>query len=167
MLKIGDLVLNRKLRQRQESDSPQPPAGSQVTRRRLLSTAAAGAAAMALPRAAEASSSSSADVVVVGAGFSGLAAARRLAKAGKSVIVLEARDRVGGKVYNKVLEDGDITEGGGTYIGPTQTRMAALATEYGVATYPTYDTGTTVTTIGGPRSRDGNPPAFLTEDDKV
>jgi monoamine oxidase len=163
MLKIGDLVLNRKLKQRQESELQQQPAGQQITRRRLLSTAAAGAAAMALPRTAEASSSSSADVVVVGAGFSGLAAARKIAKAGKSVIVLEARDRVGGKVYNKVLEDGDITEGGGTYIGPTQTRMAALATEYGVATYPTYDTGTTVTIIGGTRSEDGYPPALLTE----
>ena len=131
MLKIADLVLNRNLKQPQPSDSPQQPAASQLTRRRLLSTAAAGAAAMALPRAAEASSSSSADVVVVGAGFSGLAAARRLAKAGKSVIVLEARDRVGGKVRNEVLDDGDITEAGGTYIGPTQTRMAALAKEWG------------------------------------
>ena len=82
MLKISDLVLNRKLKQAQESDSPQQPAGAQLTRRRLLSTAAAGAAAMALPRAAEASSSSSADVVVVGAGFSGLAAARKIAKEG-------------------------------------------------------------------------------------
>jgi monoamine oxidase len=163
MLKIADLVLNRKLKQTQQSDSPQQPAGSQLTRRRLLSTAAAGAAALALPRAAEASSSSSTDVVVVGAGFSGLAAARKLAKAGKSVIVLEARDRVGGKVRNEVLDDGDITEAGGTYIGPTQTRMAALAKEYGVATYPTFDTGNTVTIIGGTRSEDGYPPALLAE----
>ena len=50
--------------------------GRQITRRRLLSTAAVGAAAMALPQTAKASSSSSADVLVVGAGFSGLAAAR-------------------------------------------------------------------------------------------
>jgi monoamine oxidase len=148
MLKIGDLVLNRKLTQTRENDSPQQPSGSQLTRRRLLSTAAAGAAALALPRTAAASSSSTADVVVVGAGFSGLAAARKLTKAGKSVIVLEARHRVGGKVLNKVLEDGEITEAGGTYIGPTQTRMACLAEEYGVATYPTYDLGDTVTVIG-------------------
>ena len=163
MLRIGDLVLNRKLKRTQESDLPQPPTGQRVTRRRLLSTAAAGAAAMALPRTAEASSSSSADVVVVGAGFSGLAAARKIAKAGKSVIVLEARNRVGGKVLNHVLEDGDITEAGGTYIGPTQTRMAALAKEYGVGTYPTYDTGKTVTVIGGTRWEDGYPPALLAE----
>jgi monoamine oxidase len=163
MLKIGDFVLNRKLKQTRGSDLQQHPAGQRITRRRVLSTVAAGAAAMALPRTAEASSSSSADVVVVGAGFSGLAAARKIAKAGKSVIVLEARDRVGGKVLNEVLEDGDITEAGGTYIGPTQTRMAALAKEYGVATYPTYDTGKTVTIIGGYKSEDGYPPALLTE----
>jgi monoamine oxidase len=163
MLKIGDLVLNRKLKQTQEGNLPQQPSGQQITRRRLLSTAAAGAAAMALPRTAEASSSSTADVVVVGAGFSGLAAARKLAKAGKSVIVLEARDRVGGKVLNKVLKDGEITEAGGTYIGPTQTRMACLAKEYGVALYPTYDTGDTVTVIGGNRFVGGYPPALLAE----
>jgi monoamine oxidase len=167
MIKVGDLVLNRRLTQTQDSNLPQPPAGQQITRRRLLSTAAAGAAAMALPRTANASSSSSADVIVVGAGFSGLAAARAIAKGGKSVIVLEARDRVGGKVLNEVLEDGDITEAGGTYIGPTQTRMAALAKEYGVATYPTYSTGNTVTIIGGTKSEDGYPPALLAEYGKL
>src|ERR1700761_6370336 len=152
MLKIGDLVLNRKTKQTQQSDTLQQPSGLQLTRRRLLSTAAAGAAAMALPRAAQASASSSADVIVVGAGFSGLAAARKLAKSGKSVLVLEARDRVGGKVLNKVLDDGDITEAGGTYIGPTQTRMANLAKEYGVGLYPTYDIGQDVTIIQGNRT---------------
>jgi monoamine oxidase len=167
MLKIGDLVLNRKLKQTQESDSPQQPAGSQVTRRRLLATAAAGAAAMALPRAVEASSSSNADVVVVGAGFSGLAAARKIANGGKSVLVLEARDRVGGKVLNKVLEDGDITEAGGTYIGPTQTRMFALTREYGVSLYPTYDKGSTVTVIGGNRVVGGYDPALTAEYHKL
>src|ERR1700678_4706834 len=131
MMKIHNLVLNDRAKQTQDSDLPQQPAGQQITRRRLLLTAAAGAAAMALPQTATAASSSSADVVVVGAGFYGLAAARAIAKAGKSVIVLEARDRVGGKVRNEVLDDGDITEAGGTYIGPTQTRMAALAKEWG------------------------------------
>jgi monoamine oxidase len=162
-MKTYNLVLNEKPKQTQTSDLPQQPAGQQLTRRRLLSSAAAGAVALALPRTAEASSSSSADVVVVGAGFSGLAAARTIAKAGKSVIVLEARDRVGGKVLNKVLEDGDITEAGGTYIGPTQTRMAALAEEYGVPTYPTYDTGDAVTIIGGKRVEGRYPPPLLAE----
>jgi monoamine oxidase len=167
MLKISNLVRTRKLKPTQESDSPQRPAGSQLTRRRLLSTAAAGAAAMALPRSAEASSSSTADVVVVGAGFSGLAAARKIAKAGKSVLLLEARDRVGGKVLNKVLEDGEITEAGGTYIGPTQTRMFALTAEFGVPLYPTYDKGSTVTVIGGNRVVGGYSPALTAEYHKL
>jgi monoamine oxidase len=167
MLKIGDLVLNRKLKPTRQNDPGQQPAGAQLTRRRLLSTAAAGAAAMALPRAAEASSSCSADVVVVGAGFSGLAAARKLAKAGKSVMVLEARDRVGGKVLNHVLEDGDITEAGGTYIGPTQNRMRALAAEYGVGLYPTYNIGDSVTVIGGNRVVGGYDPALTAEYHKL
>jgi monoamine oxidase len=141
--------------------------GRQITRRRLLSTAAVGAAAMALPQTAKASSSSSADVLVVGAGFSGLAAARKIAKAGKSVIVLEARDRVGGKILNKVLADGDITEAGGTYIGPTQNRMFALAKEYGVCLFPTYDTGNLVTIIGGNRIVGGYDPTLAAEFHKL
>ena len=162
MMKICNLVLNDKQKPSPD-DMQQQPAGQRVTRRRLLSTAAAGAAALALPRTAKASSSSSADVVVIGAGFSGLAAARLVANAGKSVIVLEARDRVGGKVLNKVLEDGEITEAGGTYIGPTQTRMFALTKEYGVPLYPTYDKGDNVTVIGGNRIVGGYDPALEAE----
>jgi monoamine oxidase len=138
-----------------------------ITRRRLLSTAAAGAAALALRLPAKASSSSRVDVAVVGAGFSGLAAARHLALEGKTVTVLEARDRVGGKVLNKVLEDGEITEAGGTYIGPTQTRMFALTREYKVPLYPTYDKGSTVTIIGGNRVVGGYAPAVAAEYQKL
>src|ERR1700744_6022792 len=168
MLKISDLVLNRKPKQTQESDSPLPFAPSQLTRRRLLSTAAAGAAALALPGSAKAAAaSSSADVIVVGAGFSGLAAARKIAKSGRSVLVLEARDRVGGKVLNKVLEDGDITEAGGTYIGPTQNRMFSLAKEYGVRLYPTYDIGQDVTIVGGNRVVGGYEPGLAAEYQKL
>jgi monoamine oxidase len=151
-----------------DGGSQQPTTMQQrMTRRRLLSTAAAGAAALALPIPAKASSSPRADVVVVGAGFSGLAAARRIANEGRSVLVLEARDRVGGKVLNKVLEDGEITEAGGTYIGPTQTRMFALTKEYGVPLYPTYDKGNTVTVIGGNRVVGGYDPALAAEYHKL
>jgi monoamine oxidase len=80
-------------------------------------------------------------VVVVGGGFAGLTAARRLTQAGKSVLVLEARNRVGGRVWNHQLGHGLISEAGGTFVGPTQDRVSALAAELGVGTFPTFDTG--------------------------
>lgn len=55
------------------------------------------------------------DVVVVGAGFSGLAAADRLVKAGKSVVVVEALDRVGGRVYDQKFPNGSVVECGGVH----------------------------------------------------
>ncbi|MCL6739379.1 flavin monoamine oxidase family protein, partial [Streptomyces neyagawaensis] len=76
-----------------------------------------------------------ADVVVVGAGLAGLTAARELVAAGKSVAVLEARDRVGGRLLNHDLGDGQVTEIGGQYVGPTQDHILALAKEVGVDTY--------------------------------
>ncbi|MDN3029131.1 FAD-dependent oxidoreductase [Streptomyces sp. S.PB5] len=75
------------------------------------------------------------DVVVIGAGLAGLSAARDLVAAGKSVAVLEARDRVGGRLLNHHLGDGQITEIGGQFVGPTQDRILALAKDVGVDTY--------------------------------
>ena len=89
-----------------------------------------------------------ADVVVVGAGLAGLAAARELRAAGAAVVVLEARDRVGGRTLNEPLGDGQVVEVGGQWIGPTQTRLAALANELGVETYPTYTAGENVLELG-------------------
>ena len=138
-----------------------------VSRRRLLGTgaltAAAGAAMSALPassaraqtsRAAapQAAATASADVVVVGGGLSGLTAARDLIAAGRSVIVLEARDRAGGRVYGMPLGDGTTSEGGAEFIGSTQTRIAALAKDMGVDTFPTYNTGKNVYYRNGKRS---------------
>jgi monoamine oxidase len=81
------------------------------------------------------------DVAVVGAGLAGLVAARDLLAGGASVAVLEARDRVGGRVLNEPLGDGVVVEVGGQWIGPTQDRIAALAADVGVETFPTYDQG--------------------------
>jgi monoamine oxidase len=92
-----------------------------------------------------------ADVLVVGAGFAGLIAARELAEAGRSVLVLEARDRVGGRVLNQDIGGGKIVEMGGQWAGPTQDRLLALAQELGVATFPTYDTGKKVLHFNGKR----------------
>ena len=93
----------------------------------------------------------SADVLVVGAGLAGLTAARDLMAAGRSVLVLEARDRVGGRVVNREIGGGKIVEMGGQYVGPTQDRLLALAAELGVATFPTYDTGKKVLHFNGKR----------------
>ncbi|HLA45414.1 MAG TPA: FAD-dependent oxidoreductase, partial [Aggregatilineales bacterium] len=81
------------------------------------------------------------DVIIVGAGISGLVAARLLTAAGLQVIVLEARDRVGGRLLNHHLGEGKALEMGGQWIGPTQNRIAALVKELGLQTFPTYNTG--------------------------
>ena len=128
----------------------------------------AGGAAAALPASAEAarrkhkhkpkpkrtaaSRTRRADVVVVGAGFAGLTAARAVLAAGHSVVVLEARDRVGGRVWNHDLGGGAVSERGGTFVGPTQDRVLALASALGVGTFPTYDTGNDVYVADGQRS---------------
>ncbi len=93
----------------------------------------------------------SADVLVVGAGLAGLTAARNLVAAGCSVLVLEARDRVGGRMVNEDIGDGKIVEMGGQWAGPTQDRLMALATEMEVASFRTYDTGQKVLHFNGKR----------------
>lgn len=90
-----------------------------------------------------------ADVVVVGAGFSGLAAARELTRGGASVVLLEARDRVGGRSLNAELPSGDPIDIGGQWIGPTQDRLAQYAAEFGVERYPTHINGANVLEIDG------------------
>jgi monoamine oxidase len=90
-----------------------------------------------------------ADVVVVGAGLAGLTAARRLSARGVSVVVVEARDRVGGRVHNHDIGDGKVVEVGGQWIGPTQDRLAALAAQLGVDTFPTHGEGHNLIEYGG------------------
>ncbi|HTU87520.1 MAG TPA: flavin monoamine oxidase family protein [Solirubrobacteraceae bacterium] len=130
-----------------------------ISRRGFISGALVTGAAAAWPAAAEAAKrkakhkhkkkhkhrvthkSYKSDVVVVGAGFAGLNAARTIAAQGHSVTVLEARDRVGGRVWNHDLGNGEVSERGGTFVGPTQDYVSALASAVGVGTFPTYDTG--------------------------
>lgn len=84
--------------------------------------------------------SSSADVVVVGAGLAGCMAARTLKRAGLQVALLEARDRVGGRTWSRLIGDG-IFDVGGQWTGPGQLRMAALIQELGLRTMPTFSDG--------------------------
>jgi monoamine oxidase len=70
-----------------------------------------------------------------------LVAARQLKAAGLSVVVLEARERVGGRVMSSATSDGTVVELGGQWIGPTQDRVIALADELGLERFPTYNTG--------------------------
>jgi monoamine oxidase len=82
-----------------------------------------------------------ADVCVVGAGYAGLTAARRLTEGGKSVVVLEARDRVGGRIWTYHLPDGTPVDRGGAWLGPKHDRIFGLAREVGVSTYKTWVKG--------------------------
>jgi monoamine oxidase len=78
------------------------------------------------------------DVLVLGAGLAGLSAARDLARAGADVLVLEARDRVGGRVEQIDLSDGRRVQLGGELTGPFQRAYLALAEELGLSVEPSY-----------------------------
>ena len=95
------------------------------------------------------------DVCVVGAGLAGLTAARQLADAGRDVVVLEARDRVGGRVLTEQLADGTLIDHGGQWLGPGQHRIARLADELGNETFPTFDDGDNLLRFGGKTGRYG------------
>jgi monoamine oxidase len=103
------------------------------------------------------------DVAVVGAGLAGLIAARDLLAAGLSVLVLEARDRVGGRLLNHTLKSGAVVEVGGQWVGPTQDRVLALAEELGVGLYPTYEEGEHFLAVNGAVKRYRGDDFALTE----
>ena len=84
------------------------------------------------------------DVCVVGAGYSGLTAALRLKQAGASVIVLEARNRIGGRSLTAPIKGGGWTDLGGQWVGPDQNAYYGLIKEVGGQTYKSYDTGKTL-----------------------
>ena len=139
-------------RKKQQVVNAVKPSGGVLSRRDFLGVAAGAVAAAAIPADAAALAASSGDVldiVIIGAGLAGLTAARDLRRAGcESFLVLEARDRVGGRTVNHELGNGHISEAGGQWIGPGQTAIADLARELGIATFPTYYQGDTVFLAG-------------------
>src|SRR4051794_25259483 len=107
---------------------------ARFTRRMLVGSAAVATGAAVVPGSATAArrgSRAEVDVVIVGAGLSGLSAARSLVRAGRSVAVLEARDRVGGRTWT-VQRGGSFIDIGGQFVGPTQTAILKLADTLGV-----------------------------------
>ena len=91
---------------------------------------------------------SAADVVVIGGGLAGLTAARELKRRGATAVVLEARDRVGGRTLSQEM-GGQTIDLGGQWIGPGQERMAALVKELGLSTFPTYCKGKKILDVRG------------------
>jgi monoamine oxidase len=161
---------------------PPPPGASHATseadagprrglsRRRFVLGSAAGAAALVPPlqpiRRCDPGKppvGGTADVIVIGGGLAGLSAAYEIERAGRSAIVLEARNRVGGRTVNHDLGGGKVTEVGGTFVGPTQDHLMALATELGIGTFKSYDIGESVSFLRGVRGTytSGDPTTFL------
>jgi monoamine oxidase len=89
-----------------------------------------------------------ADVAVVGAGLAGIAAARAVEQGGASVVLVEARERVGGRLESIAIDDGKWVDVGGQWIGPTQDRVEALSRSLGHETFPTYAHGENVVEFG-------------------
>ncbi|WP_150700271.1 flavin monoamine oxidase family protein [Pandoraea terrae] len=129
------------------------------TRRQLLRLAAVGAVSLAAGEVslaaggvAKSADRDVLDVAIIGAGLAGMTAARDLNRAGcESFVVLEARNRVGGRTYNHDLGHGVISEAGGQWIGPGQTAIADLARELQVESFPSYYDGKTVILAGDAR----------------
>lgn len=132
---------------------------SDLTRRRFIGGSAVAGAALAAPgvTAAAAQRRRRVDAVVVGGGLSGLSAARKLLKAGRSVVVLEASHRIGGRILNFSTGPGknQVTEAGAEWVAARQKRILALMKELDITTFRTHSQGKTVYFDGAPHPFEG------------
>ncbi len=87
------------------------------------------------------------DCIVVGAGMAGLAAADHLERAGRTVLVLEARDRLGGRLESGTLA-GKTIDLGGMWVSPSQTAVHELLDRFGIDVYPTNLKGRLIGRVG-------------------
>lgn len=93
------------------------------------------------------------EICVVGAGFAGLTAALRLKQAGRSVALLEARDRIGGRTFTVEGPEGIWIDRGGAWIGPGQDAIYELMREFGVGSYKQYIDGEAMMVVDGKQYR--------------
>lgn len=89
------------------------------------------------------------DVLIVGAGLAGLTAASELERQGATVQVLEARDRVGGRIYDYTTEEGHTFTLGAGWLGPDEAELHALLSEFSLETIPQYSAGQTLMRLRG------------------
>ena len=114
-----------------------------LSRRELIASAGlTGIAAIGLNHSSFASElPDQVDVVVVGAGLSGLMAARQLKQNGKNIHILEARNRTGGRMVRKLTDSGHFVDLGGQWGGQSHHRFRELVSELGLETFPVYKEG--------------------------
>lgn len=158
----------------EHADGPETATGRGVSRRALMTggAVAVGAAAIglgagvAVGRRDDSAGASDADgdavrddvvlgdadVIVVGGGIAGLTAARQVVAAGRTAVVLEARDHVGGRMVRQSIGGGNYVDLGGQWVGPTQDHIIALADELGVERFPSFHTGRTTLIFDGRHS---------------
>lgn len=91
------------------------------------------------------------DCIVIGAGLAGLITARNLHRSGHNVLVIEAQERIGGRMHGRYLPSGQWIDRGGQWVGPTHTQFLALLDEYSVRRFPSPVEGQKVLVFDGQR----------------
>lgn len=92
-------------------------------------------------------------VIVIGGGISGMSAAKLLHDLKLDVLVLEARDRVGGRTHTVRNDRVKYVDVGGSYVGPTQNRVIRLAEELGIENYRVFDDDAALLAVNGYRRK--------------